>query len=634
MISLKFAVNVLDAKPYFFSRFKKKQIPLFTILAFFLFYGISYGQFQNQVDSLFNTHIKSAPTQLKVFFLKGSFDSSLYNNPEEAKEYALEILTISKNVDYKLGVAIAHNSLGMYYDTMEKLDSASIHYQKSYNQNKIINNLEGITTAMHNMAIIEFTEGNYKEVLELIDKKIDLQLSAKTIDPIGLAQSHMLKGHTYSSRGDYNLALKEALGALRTFNNMNHVEGKAEALRVLSTIEYYLNNHKKSIEYALEALPIYKAENNLVYETLTLSYLGSSYYELKKYDTALELLEKSLKLTKQSSSPTGEADVYKLIGKVYIKMNNFQKGYDYLNKSLNILEKAGISDYVSYALIDIGKVFLESNKSKEALSYLDRAILLSEKTEDKNLLKLAFAARAQANENLANSKEAFNDLKTSILYKDSIFNLTTSNQIEELRSIYDTENKENQITILKQREEVSNLQRLLMGIGLLLSILGFYAVRQKMKHNRLEKENIASELAFKKKELTTHALHLAKKNEVLEGLKQKAEELKSTDKSKNGYQQLIRTINFDLQDDNNWENFARYFEEVHKDFNGNIKRRYPEVTSNELRLLALLKMNLSSKEIANILNISPEGIKKARYRLRKKLNITTEDSLQDLVLSL
>lgn len=634
MTSLKFVVNLLHQKCCFFQYPKKGQILLSIVLVFFLFYEISYSQFQNQVDSLFNTHIKSAPTQLKVYFLAGSFENSLYNDPEEAKEYATEILTISKNADYKLGVAIGHNQLGMYYDTMEKIDSASIHYKKSYNQYKIIKDLEGITATMHNIAILEFTEGNYKEVLELIDKKITLQLSEKTIDPIGLAQSHMLKGHTYSSRGDYNLALKETLLALRTYNDMNYVQGKAEALRVLSTIEYYLNNHEKSIEYALEALPIYKAENNIIYEALTLSYLGSSYYELKKYDTALEMLEKSLKLTKQSSSPSGEADIYKLIGKVYIKISNFQKGYDYLNKSLNLLEEAGISNQISYALIDIGKVFIESNKSKEALPYLNRAIVLSEKTEDKNLLKLAFAARAEANENLANTQEAFNDLKTSILYKDSIFNLTTSNQIEELRSIYDTENKENQITILKQSEEVSNLQRFLMGIGLLLSLIGFYAVRQKMKRNRLEKENIATELAFKKKELTTHALHLAKKNEVLEGIKQKAEELKSTERSKNGYQQLIRTINFDLQDDNNWENFSRYFEEVHKDFNSNVKTKYPQVTSNELRLLALLKMNLSSKEIANILNISPEGIKKARYRLRKKLNLTTEDSLQDLVLSL
>ena len=187
---------------------------------------------------------------------------------------------------------------------------------------------------------------------------------------------------------------------------------------------------------------------------------------------------------------------------------------------------------------------------------------------------------------------------------------------------------------MEQKEEISTLQKIVLGSLLIISLFGFYGIRQRLKRNKLEKERVDAELAFKKKELTTHALHLAKKNEVLEGLKQKAEALKEDEASNKGYQQLIRTINFDLQDDNNWENFARYFEEVHKDFNSNVKSKYPEVTSNELRLMALLKMNLSSKEIANILNISPEGIKKARYRLRKKLAITTEDSLQDLVLSL
>jgi len=173
-----------------------------------------------------------------------------------------------------------------------------------------------------------------------------------------------------------------------------------------------------------------------------------------------------------------------------------------------------------------------------------------------------------------------------------------------------------------------------LGVSLLVFGLSFYGIRQRMKRNKLEREKVAAELAFKKKELTTQALHLAKKNETLENLKQKAKELKEKEASTNGYQQLITSINFDLQDDNNWENFARYFEEVHKDFNSKVAKKYPEVTSNELRLMALLKMNLSSKEIANILNISIPGIKKARQRLRKKMNLSTSDSLENAVLSI
>jgi hypothetical protein len=224
---------------------------------------------------------------------------------------------------------------------------------------------------------------------------------------------------------------------------------------------------------------------------------------------------------------------------------------------------------------------------------------------------------------------------------DSIFNTTKSKQIEEMRALFEIEQKEQEIALkekeiesLEQKAEISNLQRILLGAALVLSLLGFYGLRQKIKRNKLERAKIQAELAIKKKELTTHALNLARKNEVLEALKQKAKELKQSETDSKGYAQLIRTINFDLQDDNNWENFSRYFEDVHKDFNGNVKRKYPDVTSNELRLMALLKMNLSSKEIANILNISSDGIKKARQRLRKKMRLSPEDSLETTVMAI
>ena len=104
----------------------------------------------------------------------------------------------------------------------------------------------------------------------------------------------------------------------------------------------------------------------------------------------------------------------------------------------------------------------------------------------------------------------------------------------------------------------------------LLSGLLYYGVRQKLKRSKLERERLDIELNYKKKELTSHALHLAKKNEVLENLKQKAKELKENNST--NYNQLIQTINFDLQDDNNWENFKKYFEEVHTEFNSNVKQ--------------------------------------------------------------
>jgi len=160
------------------------------------------------------------------------------------------------------------------------------------------------------------------------------------------------------------------------------------------------------------------------------------------------------------------------------------------------------------------------------------------------------------------------------ILNDSLFDLKKDGQIEELKTIYETEKKEQQlalqekeITVLEQEAKISNQQRWLLGGGMTLSLLalgfGFYGFRQRTKKNKLEKEKVVADLEFKKRELTTHALHLAKKNEVLENVKLKAKDLKSQGDTK-GYQELIKTINFDQQDDKNWESFTQYFEHLNR----------------------------------------------------------------------
>ena len=162
----------------------------------------------------------------------------------------------------------------------------------------------------------------------------------------------------------------------------------------------------------------------------------------------------------------------------------------------------------------------------------------------------------------------------------------------------------------------------------------YYALRQRFRRIRAEKEQLDTELALKRKELTGFTMQLAHKNEVLESLKTDLREIKKETNGSGKINSVIRSIDYNLQDDEGWDQFKRRFEEVHKDFNKTVKQRYPQVTSNDLRLMALIKMNLSSKEIANLLNISQDGVKKARYRLKRKMELQTEESLNDVVVAI
>ncbi len=605
-----------------------------TIVYLLLFSVLSLQAQKNQsLDSLMPKPIQWSPATIKVYFLNDLFNKEQNRNPEKAKGIALTMLSISEDADYPYGTALSNHNLGNYFYDRNKKDSAYSFYNKALIKYQQIEDIEGQSAMIHNLAILEGMEGNDQKALGMLDEEIGLLLGEKSVDSLRLARAYSLKGDTYLGKGDYNIALMETLKALRIYERMKDPIGKADSQNTLSSIEYALKNYQKSINYASEALSIYSIEKDILYETEALLYIGSSYYELNAFDKALEYLQKSLQLSKEIKSPSMEAFAYRDIGKVFVKQGEIAKGIQQLQKSLQILESLNRPLDVSETLIDLGIVQVDLNQLMEGLGYFNQAISIAKTTGAKELLQTCYQQRAKVYEKLGDKKQAFADYKLYVAYKDSIFNLQTAKQLQELRTIHETDTKEGEIVLLKQNARVSNLRLLLLGAALLLSLIGFYALRQRVKRQKLEKEKLDAELDFKKKELTTHAMHLAKKNEVLENVKQKAKALRTTD-SNLGYQQLIKTINFDQQDDKNWSNFIQYFEQVHTDFSSNAKRKYPDVTKNELRLMALLKMNLSSKEIATILNISPDGVKKARQRLRKKMALTPEDSLEAVVIAI
>jgi DNA-binding CsgD family transcriptional regulator len=99
------------------------------------------------------------------------------------------------------------------------------------------------------------------------------------------------------------------------------------------------------------------------------------------------------------------------------------------------------------------------------------------------------------------------------------------------------------------------------------------------------------------------------------------------------FKKLLKILGEDNKIDDNWEHFAHHFDKVHTDFLVVLKNRYPGLTANELKLCAYLRMNLSSKEIAQLMNISIRGVEIGRYRLRKKLGISKDINLFEFLLN-
>jgi len=153
----------------------------------------------------------------------------------------------------------------------------------------------------------------------------------------------------------------------------------------------------------------------------------------------------------------------------------------------------------------------------------------------------------------------------------------------------------------------------------------------------LRNDKLETEINFKNSELASSAMHLVKKGELLTKIKEGLTHImKAIDNptANAEIKKLIKTLGEDDNIDKEWENFTKHFDKVHSDFVASLKEKHSTITGNELKLSAYLRMNLSTKEIAQLMNISVRGVEISRYRLRKKLGINSETNLFDYLMSI
>jgi ligand-binding sensor domain-containing protein/DNA-binding CsgD family transcriptional regulator len=160
--------------------------------------------------------------------------------------------------------------------------------------------------------------------------------------------------------------------------------------------------------------------------------------------------------------------------------------------------------------------------------------------------------------------------------------------------------------------------------------------RSEEELTKLQKINLEKEVEFQNKELASATMHLVQKGKILQDIKDaltkiQAEKSGTPEKEIHG---LIRAIDEDVRLDQNWEQFERHFDRVHVDFLQRVRDQFPQLTPNDHKLCAYLRMNLSTKEIATVLNISVRGVEISRYRLRKKLDLESEDNLTEFILAI
>jgi len=153
---------------------------------------------------------------------------------------------------------------------------------------------------------------------------------------------------------------------------------------------------------------------------------------------------------------------------------------------------------------------------------------------------------------------------------------------------------------------------------------------------QLKNEMLQGEIDQKNKELAANAMSFVQKGELLSRIKEDLMRMKNNaelEKDSKDLKKIIRIIDNEQDNPHDWEQFAVHFDSVHTNYLRDLKERFPDLTVSELKLCAFLRLNLSTKEISQLMNISIRGVETSRYRLRKKLELSADANLVDFLMT-
>ncbi|MEL6251696.1 MAG: tetratricopeptide repeat protein [Bacteroidota bacterium] len=608
------------------------------------------AQDQQLTDSLISVLNAIPEDTSRIPVLVNLWRSFAYNDVKKAKYYASQILELSTKADFKKGIATGYLRLGASHGIDGFEDKARGEYLKAlaiYRSPEINDSVQQ-AVLLFNIGLGFKSSGNYDSTLlyleqakRIFDKKGSPKQKGAIYD--GLSG-------VYYEKGDYEACIENALEAVKIFEEAGEYVRLADSQHKIGQASSAIGNYSEALKYFKTSRKIYRENHDKQYEAFTLKEIGFTYDNMDMEDSALHYYELLYEISEEVGSKEMLAEALIALSGEYYDRKQYNKARPLFIDAIAACEEIGKTTILIPALENYGLLLYKTNEFAAAESYFLRAKNLAQKG---NYLHYQVSIEQE----LAVLYKNWNKPNKAIIHffahqdlKDSMLNLETNSKIAELQTLYESEKKdreieqqESEIQILQQQAEIDALnQKMLIG-GILLSLLLmatiYFAYRQKIQREQLihkqEKKAYEQELLFQQKELATHTLHLVQKSDLLEKLKGQLESTrKGSEDSKRELGQMIQLIKSDKIVEQDWQNFKSYFDRVHLNFEEKMRSLSEGLSQNEYRLAALMKMDLSTKEIAGVLNISPDSVHKSRYRLKKRLKLEAEENLRDFILRL
>ncbi|MCD4745480.1 MAG: tetratricopeptide repeat protein, partial [Bacteroidales bacterium] len=460
---------------------------------------------------------------------------------------------------------------------------------------------------------------NTKKSIIYANKALDIALKSDSLKDLALTYNTF--GIIYNYQGIYDKALNFFLKAVKISENIENKFLLANSYNQIGGIYYNQNDYDNAYNNYLKSLEIREDIGDKNGLAASYNNVGEIYRLREIYEPALDYYFKSMKLNIELNNKNWIAINCINIGSIYQNLDNYEQAFYYYFKSLEISEEIYDSESIATANNSIGSYYYKIGEYNKAIEFYIKALKNSQDVEALLEIKSALKGLSDAYSKQKQYKNAF---KYNVLFKqisDSLYNIDNTKNITQLEMQFQFDKEQKLKRIEQQKRELKYIL-LASGLFFLLIIIILLYGRQHIntRHSKLEqsylkleKQQLQNELEFKNKELTTNVMYLVKKNELITIISERLVKAKSYFKKEN--QKVIDDTIMELQlciDSDVWEEFELRFKQVHLEFYKKLNNKFPDLTANEKKLCAFLRLNMTTKDISAITHQTSNSIEVAR----------------------
>lgn len=562
----------------------KNSIKVLSILILLIFNGYLYAQEIKVQDSLTKALFLENNPHKRMDILIELTEATILSEPDRALDYANQTIHLATESDHPKYKLLAWLQLGDIY----------------WNKSNYRSSLE---------------YGNMAKALAL-DMDLDKEY----------AESLILIARNFSNLGDFEKSAVLNFQALGIFEELSDKRGIGEAFNSIGFDYFDQGFHDKALEYYTQSLEISREIKDLYGISRGLNNVAIVYADKGESLLAKTKFKESIEINKILDRQSWVGINYLNLGTLYRLEKNYDTAFYYLISSVHIITQLNNRQKLSDIYYGLSFYYLDLGKLDSSIYYANQTYQISLKNNQKSKVHKAAKQLTELYHQQHDFEKAYTYSRIESQLKDSLATEISMARISHLELLYEYEKAEQENKIAQQRREY-----ILIFIGaaivfILLALVVIIIIRNRLKakNEEIERRRLNLELGIRNKELASNVMTLIRKNEILSGIGDKLMNIQNN-AVKEETKFAIKKIARELQqstDNEIWDEFEVRFNQVHGEFYDELQRQFPDLSPNEKRLCAFLRLNMSTKEISELTGQRIDTLEIARWRLRKKLKIT------------